>query len=314
MKVVIYSRSMNIGLWAALLAGLRRHGLDPEVRPPESVVKCDLAVVWGTRRRHARASGRKALVMERGYVGDRMYWTSLGFGGLNGNADFRVAGGVPSDRFERHFAQYVEPWRERDDGEYVLLIGQVPGNMALRGVYIQRWYGTKIQELRRRGYKVRFRPHPGSPLVRPSGLRVEVSELGTSLEDDLANCKWAVTWNSNAGVVAAIKGVPVVAEGSGSMAWPVASRNALLPAFDVDRTEWLHKISYAQWSPEEIEAGDAWDHLKSGMEDDEHVAFNHSFAGSDPAQAFVAAGAGLYQSQGQAGAGRSPGRGPVLVG
>lgn len=299
MKVVIYARSTNFGTklnqYGAMLAGMKRHGLNPIVREITRTERCDLAVVWGTRRKMCNVSGDRMLVMERGYIGDRFYWTSVGFGGLNGKADFNLRPGMPADR-ARKFEHLLQPWRPPGDKGKVLLIGQVPGDMSLRGVIIQRWYMDKIAQLRRIGYKVRFRPHPSAPLVQIPVYGMEVSPPGRELADDMAECDWVVTYNSNSGVEAALAGVPVSAEGSGTMAWPIASRSAVQPGFDTDRSAWFNSLSYTQWSLDEIASGETWEHLKSGL-GREHVSYNDLFASGPVQQATSFGGSGRYEPQ-----------------
>jgi len=49
------------------------------------------------------------------------------------------------------------------------------------------------------------------------------------------------------------------------MAWDVCSHdlsqivNPLIP----DRETWLDRLAYCQWTPEEIESGETWEHLST---------------------------------------------------
>ena len=121
-------------IMSGLCEAMRRDGWDAQVARSRDYVPSDLAVFWGHRQQviieHQRKIGGDYLVCERGYVGDRFYWTSLGFNGLNGRADF-VNEGVPGDRWERYYADQLQPLRS--GGDYALLIGQVPGDAALAG-------------------------------------------------------------------------------------------------------------------------------------------------------------------------------------
>lgn len=80
----------------------------------------------------------------------------------------------------------------------------------------------------------------------------------------MQNCKVCITYNSGAGVDAAVAGVPVITGNAGSFAWDVASHS--LDTVDTpycpDRTQWLNNLAYAEWSLDEIAAGLPWRHLK----------------------------------------------------
>lgn len=245
-----------------LAAGMRRHGIDPEFSDTRSVEPCDLAVFWGHRHadqiRQQKAAGKRCLVMERGYFGDRFEFTSLGFDGLNGRADFRNAD-VPGDRWARHGFD-IPPWKE--GGEYVLLMGQVEGDASLAHVDIQQWYRETAEKIRATtDLPIYFRRHPLGQYPRGLGLPA----LNADLRDELAGAACVVTFNSNSGVDAALAGVPVIACDAGSMAWPVAGHEPG-QIERPDRTEWLHRLAYCQWTRDEFESGEAWDHLRAGLQ------------------------------------------------
>jgi hypothetical protein len=73
-----------------------------------------------------------------------------------------------------------------------------------------------------------------------------------------------VTFNSNSGVEAVVDGVPTLSFDIGSMVYEVSGH--LLDDIEepkrFDRTQWLANLCYAQWNPEELRNGEAWDHLK----------------------------------------------------
>jgi len=73
--------------------------------------------------------GRDVLVMERGYIGDRTHWTSLGWNGLNGRARVPLAPADGGARFERNYSRLMHPYNPA--GHYALIIGQVPGDASL---------------------------------------------------------------------------------------------------------------------------------------------------------------------------------------
>lgn len=262
LKVTVYMRmtARRTGPSPELTAaveGFKRHGIKPTVVNPGRAVPCDLAVVWGVRKKMEMASGRRCLVFERGYVGDRFFWTSAGFDGLNGRADF-CNQDMPGDRWEKHFAKYMRPWRGILEGGDVLIASQVPGDASLRGLNIRAWCMRVQRELQHRGIPSYIRPHPASPMGK---LRTTYGDLNTALH----KARWVVTYNSNTSVNAVLEGIPTVVCDQGSMAWPVAGHVPTDPPPMPDRTQWAYNLAYAQWSMEEIKRGDTWDHLKRGM-------------------------------------------------
>jgi hypothetical protein len=59
-------------------------------------------------------------------------------------------------------------------------------------------------------------------------------------------------------------GVPCITLHEKAMSWEV-TRHDFTQLDDLwypDRTQWAHDLAYAQWSPQEIEDGSAWDHLR----------------------------------------------------
>lgn len=231
---------------AAIKAGMERHGLTVEFAPFDEPQPCDVAVIWGVRHPRVMATGVPCLVMERGYLPDRMAYTSVGWGGLNGRATFPVA--PNGDRWEAHWGDRMSPWRV--GGEYVLIAGQVPGDQSLRGMDIGAWIDTKRRELLGRGHKVKVRPHPMA------------EKPDRSLEDDLAEASLVVTFNSNTAVDAVLAGVPAVTFDEGSMAWPVTS-HSLDEVVRPDREAWAHNLAWCQWTMDEIASGEAWEAVRT---------------------------------------------------
>lgn len=244
----------------AAAEGFKRHGLKPNMLQVGQAQPCDLAVCWGVKKKAEMASGRRCMVLERGYVGDRLgKWTSCGFDGLNGRADFRNAG-MDSSRWDALLAQHMEPWFD-GGGEYVLVMGQVAGDAALQGVNIDAWAVQVMRQIQARGLPVRFRPHP----LGLNGRTSAFPQANGTLQEALERAMWVVTFNSNSGVDSVLAGVPTVAMDRGSMAWGVTGRIPHLQPPTPDRDVWAAEIAWTQWTLEEIRKGDAWDHLRGGL-------------------------------------------------
>lgn len=225
--------------------GLEKHGWT--VTYGSATRACDLLVLWGVRRRdwiaRQKAAGGEVCILERGYLGDRFFWTSVSFGGeLNGRAEFRGPFHDGS-RWEKYFAHLMQPWRPKDGP--VVIMGQVPGDQAVRDIDITRWCKLTAEHLKARGHKVVIRPHP------------KVC-AGAPLEEVLAGAKMAVTFNSNSGVDAVLAGVPTIAVDRGSMAWDVAGHDLDQEPPTPDRTAWAHRLAWCQWTMDEMRSGECW--------------------------------------------------------
>jgi hypothetical protein len=231
----------------ALAEGLRRHGIRV-VTGRRWPARTRTVACWGWRLgSRFRRMGHEVLVMERGYLGDRFKWASLGWNGLNGRAKFPSVDD-PS-RFQRHFAHLMKPWRS--GGDYALLIGQVPRDVSIRGVNMNVWYADTAGAM---GMPVRFRPHP----FARAGQTVPGTTLSQgSLQEALDGAAVTLTYNSNTGVDSVMAGVPVTVADHGSMAWPVAGR--LGEIVRPDREQWASRLAWCQWTLDEIRSGEAWE-------------------------------------------------------
>ncbi len=240
-----------------LAASLKRDGWQVTVTAPGGYQPADLVVFWGHRQRAIIAAQRERglpyLVAERAYIGDRFHYTSLGYNGLNGRAQFDNAHCTDPARFDQHFPGALKPMQPA--GRTALVIGQVPNDAALvdvPGMNLDAWVRQMQAQIPKlMGLPVRYRAHP------------QVAPSLTTLEEDLADAAVCVTWNSNSGVIAALAGVPVIAMGPGSMAAPVASDHlSLFYPDEQARRDWAARLAWCQWTPAEIADGTAWAHLR----------------------------------------------------
>jgi hypothetical protein len=242
-------------------SGLARHGIGADVVAPDTLMTADMAICWGWRKgAKYRSQGREVLVMERGYLGDRFAWTSLGWNGLNGRAqwpDPRDDG----ERFERNFGHLRQDWRRNDAG-HALIVGQVQGDAALANTDIKRWYGQARRAMEGRGFKVVFRPHPES-LKRGHDIGpLAPLTIGGTLAEALRDAAVAVTWNSNTGVEAVLAGVPTITCDDGAMARPVTAEGLDAELVTPDRDDWCRRMAWRQWTMDEITSGEAWEAVK----------------------------------------------------
>lgn len=239
----------------ALRCGLLSHGIAVDVHDRCASVPARQRFVacWGWHGGVGlRRLGHEVLVTERGYIGDRFAWTSLGWNGLNGRADAPT----PDDpsRFRQHFGHLMRPWNPT--GGYVLLIGQVPGDAALQGRSLLGWYEQSAKQAAALwGLPVRFRPHPQALLrgfKEPvKGAPVIEAPLARALEGARA----VITWNSNTAVESVLAGKPTIAFDAGSMAYAVAAHTIDDRPDEPDRETWASHIAWRQWTLDEIRSG-----------------------------------------------------------
>lgn len=258
LTVRVYARRMSHQIkWAnAFAAGLIRHGIRPEMAGPprENYQRSDVAVFWSHR---FAPKNQHYVVLEQGYV-SRGTYVSAGWNGLNGRADF-CNKNVPSDRGER-FYDLLEPCRF---GQYILIMGQVRGDEAIRDVDFPEWAAGMVGEAQKQVSKeVCFRAHPRDQAMQIPCARVIKGSLDAALE----GAHWVITYNSSSAVEAALAGIPVSACDEGSMAWEVAGHGAHYRFASLDeRKRWLDRLAYAQWTEKEMRDGDAWEHLKQRL-------------------------------------------------
>lgn len=240
----------------ALQSGFTKHGFKPEIVTTNDAIQTKAVACWGWRNGlRYREMGYDVMVMERAYLGDRFSWFSLGWNGLNNRATHPYK--TCSSRFDKHFGKLFKPVSKK--GDYVLLIGQVDGDMSLQGRSLNPWY----QEIAKAcaeiyGLPVKFRPHPIA-LQRGQAPRVRGAEyIGDSLEDALNGAAVVVTYNSNTGVESVLAGKTTITMDEGAMAWPVTA-HALGETVNADRKAWANEMAWKQWQLNEIESGEAID-------------------------------------------------------
>lgn len=242
----------------ALEAGLSSMGIGSRRFHTAMGLKPQTAACWGWRiGKTLRDAGADVLVMERGYLGDRFKWTSLGWNGLNGYASFPEIPDDGGERFNTYFPGLMKPWRT-NGGDYVLLIGQVPGDASLKGQDLRPWYAKTAQQAQMRyEIPVVFRPHPlaarrGGVYVVP-GTRMQHG----SLAEALSKAAVVVSFNSNTTVESVLAGVPTVCMDRGSMAFDMCSHEVQAPLVTPDREQWAHQLAHRQFLLSEIRSGAA---------------------------------------------------------
>ncbi len=234
----------------AFRAGLRAQGFEvvDELRDPSPD---DVLLVWnrhGARNEQARrfeAAGARVIVAENGYLGKTWRggkWFALS---LDHHAG---AGRWPDGGPQRwdSLGVELEPWKVGGTQTVVLAqrsIGE-PGIAS-------PWNWAESVAPRVHG---RIRQHPGAEPAR------------VTLRDDLADVGQVVTWASGAALLALVFGVPVFYAFprwiGASAARPLSEFGTASPLRnDGARLAMFRRLAWAQWTVEEVESGEAFDHL-----------------------------------------------------
>ena len=183
--------------------------------------------------------------------------------------------------FERNRYDPDVAWQQ--SGDYILVCMQKVGDASLRGKDIFQWTRETVREIRNHTQrKIIIRPHP---LYRKSSLHNALKDemlaiadvhwqesdltkpAFVPIEDQVAKAWCTVTYSSGTGIDAVINGVPNIACDTGSMVYDVSSKklSEVENPFRGDKKEWMNKIAHCQWSIEEFESGECWEHVSKSI-------------------------------------------------
>ena len=250
----------------AFTEGLRRHGaqVDELDYHPVVVPDADVHIFWSLRADevidHCKATGQPFLCLDRGFTRDRMDFAAINLNGLNGRSELDVTQfSGDSSRCQKNNWTISAP---KTSGGKLIIVGQVSSDKSLEGADIYEWAAHKAAELRTAGVQeeILFRPHP----LEKERFKSRWKEVGVPcsdepIEDVMANAKRFITYSSTAGCDAWMNGIDASAESPISMIY----RDQGLPATIENRTRWLNKISFVQYSKDEMSSGEAWEILGS---------------------------------------------------
>ena len=153
------------------------------------------------------------------------------------------------------------PWKkERKNNKVLLLLHNFSGYSSItQTIYNQHIECDRvIAKLQDAGYEVIISNHPkmGISPGRPD----QIDRVGTFkfMQEALEYVDFAVGWNTNALCHVAIRGVPIVCLHDDCLAYDVASHSIAEPLIRPDRTKWINKLSWTQWTKRELKNGDFW--------------------------------------------------------
>lgn len=243
------------------LSGLKRHGYTISDQRPRRIHHDDLLLIWNRGRIFERtaaeyeAAGARVLVAENGYLpktddGSTKFY-ALAIGQHNGCGRWYAG---PEPRFEVR----DQPWRKR--GGHVLVLPQRGiGSPSVR--MPSQWTQTVVAKLKRMtDREIRIRPHPGH----------SKGPARDTLDRDLAGAHCVVTWGSGGAIKALRAGIPVFHELEHWIGACAASRldQGIESCNMPDRAELWRRITWAQWTLEELSSGEAYEGLLHGADCD----------------------------------------------
>lgn len=249
----------------------------------ENSMDADAALIWSVlwygkmsaNKRvwdHYRAQNKPVIVIEVGGLIRNTTW-KLGINGINREANFAIPDIVGSER-RKLLGIELQPWK--DEGEYILITGQHACSEQWSDMPVMdRYYRDTIQQIREFSDKpivVRSHPRYRESLhfncdmnwYKDNGItwnipkHIQQSYDSFDLEYMLKHTHYTVSHSSNAGISSIINGVPAVVSKS-SLAYDMGSTHDALRY--MDREEWLNKLCYVEYYPDEIQ--DQWRRLRN---------------------------------------------------
>jgi hypothetical protein len=183
--------------------------------------------------------------------------------------------------FERNGYDPELPWKT--DGDYILVCMQKVGDASLRGADIFSWTEHTVKEIRQHTERqIIVRPHPlyrkktqhancketVCEYFNVQWQEADVTQKGfVPIQKQLQNAWCTVTYSSGTGIDAVLNGIPNIACDTGSMVHDVSSTDIkqVEEPYRGDKKEWTNKIAHCQWSIEEFESGECWEHVSKSI-------------------------------------------------
>ena len=252
-------------VFRAFVEGCKKLNIDYVINPSDN--DYDVAVIWSMLWRgnmaggravwdHCNQSGKKVIVLEVGGLKRNHLWR-VGIGGINREAEFANSEDI-GDRYQK-IGLKLKPWTG-EQGKHILICTQNPSSYQWRNMpSVETWLKQTIADIREFHFdKIIVRPHPRA-WVKISDKDVEVvppQKLPNTYDDvdidsALEDTKFVVNYCTNPGIDAVVKGVPVMV-GSPSLAYPVSMKGGYFNFYEPDREEWIKRLSYIEWTEEEI--------------------------------------------------------------
>lgn len=255
---------------SATVAGLMAHGYEINSCAQNGFresdwMDCDLCVIYGMRHwgkkiiAQHEARGVTCIAIDLGYVKRAMksngyegYW-QVSKGGLNWLPDE-----APSDRWDALGIDYP---KARGGGDYLLLCEQTP-NDASHGMdldALNQWMLNAVNRCEASGIPYKKRRHPMNSFIP------EEEKPDCPIEEDLEGAFAVYCHNSNVGNDALLAGIPVICDENCEYdpIYKDFAHNDIKqnPSYPEGIEDYLNRLSYAQWTREEIANGKAFDYV-----------------------------------------------------
>ena len=151
--------------------------------------------------------------------------------------------------------------------DIVLILGQKPGDAQHEGVDVDEYLNEQMRKVYKTGLHILYRPHPKD---NRSGIPIHVpcviANRKVDLYPELARAHSVVTFNSNAGLKAILKGVPTFCDPRAIYAGACKTDVSKIESeYNIPRARWedtLNRICYAQWNLDELASGEGWQFVK----------------------------------------------------
>lgn len=263
-----------------------------EISLSKNYTPCDVAVMFGSwkpkdRDHHIIRNSIAELapvfiVIETPLLNRKVFeensYYRIGVNGFLNNQGLFNYGTHQSDRAARLNIQKPS-WRI--NGDEILLFLQLPGDASLRGTNIYHWAYYTITELRKRTLRpIKIRTHPKHNIKDTDEIYKLIADLTLNkiegikisfgkeipLAQDLAAAYCTVAFTSGSSIDSILNGIPTIACDPGNFAYEISSNfveevENLKRANDADLQAWINRLSYSQWTVEEMRSGEAWRHL-----------------------------------------------------
>jgi hypothetical protein len=206
----------------------------PRARPVENT---ELVVTAGFQITNANADamarGVPIIILENPvwHDGIRQESYTWAYNGLHGGGTI-----APTSNLSRRPHPPLKPWKAWESGQKTIF-GQVPTDKAVRGHDLNAWRAqveTLLPDAVYREHPIMI-PSKDHPNIQPFDECLDVTTL-------------AITFTSTCGAEAVIAGIPTIACHSGSLAYPVSSHSLQESPITPDREEWIHALSWRNWS------------------------------------------------------------------
>jgi hypothetical protein len=198
----------------------------------------------------------------------------------------------PSDRFDslelEKYGLRREEWKK---GNKIIIPLQLPRDPSMKGVDPYEWSLDVVRELRKQGCtrNIQIRSHPFLGRTGSKSKKRRMEEFAKKFKSlklknvDLVRGEtipWKehfedthcmISFTSGLSIDAILYGVPIITYDQANFAWDISSHRLedvenLYYASDEEVKQFLYKMSYYQWTEEEMANGTTWKHLEPAIE------------------------------------------------